>query len=848
MDIILALWTQSLNAQYDVYMSNSRGGQNTVKSYDFYSEYDNSTQLGSAKNDKVSNSDQLSGQMYNTNSRNAYGNTNNLAANPTLSHSKETNLKNTEPNANTPIINNLSTNNFINIRIQQLHIVLQQGKFHAGEPFNAKLFEIMSLRAQSENLVYSPISLQTILAFIFTMSSGKLYDELAQLLAMPNNRTFVAKTFENIIQAASLNTPPTTLIMANKLYYDYRFGPIDQSVRNMAKNSFESEMEQIDFFASKNAANIINSWVSKKTRNLIRDIVSPSSISGDTSALLLNSIYFKSDWLTKFASYDTETQDFFVTKYKKVPVDMMYNEDVFRYADFPDDLQASVVELPYNSSDLSMLLILPKDIEGLSDLERKLRYYDFQAIAQKLKRETVTVKLPRFKIEYETDLIKPLQQLGLNALFNNAGSINLFKNQQKPLIVDQFKHKSYINVNEAGTEAAAATVLIVGIIALSQSTNGKLASNYAQTIERNLFASEFYNAVASEKLNDNVVVSPAAVQISMALAFYGAKGKTATEMQTGLRLGSSDAEDVVRRFGEFQLAFGRDNNMRLANNIYINENLEFKQKFKDVAQRNFESNIEKADFHPPYNKRTAERINKAMETKTNGKITDILAPQQLNDLTEGVIVNGITFSAPWQKAFRLDKTSKRSFSSGRQSFKVDTMWTLNNFQYGEVSNLDAKVVELPYQNSDFSMVVILPNRKDGLRDLLQNLKGKNLVAILDDSLSTQKVEIYLPKFSATFGVNLEEPFKKLGVTTMFTRQGDFGNMYRMFVSHYINSANHKAYVEVSEAGTEQPLESGGLKNIFSRTKKFEADHPFVFCIKHKDSVIFMGHIANYAYV
>lgn len=288
-----------------------------------------------------------------------------------------------------------------------------------------------------------------------------------------------------------------------------------------------------------------------------------------------------------------------------------------------------------------------------------------------------------------------------------------------------------------------------------------MTSNYGQTIERNLFASELYNAVASEKLNDNVVISPAAVQTSMALAFYGAKGKTATEMQTGLRLGSSDPEEVVRRFGEFQLTFARDNNLRLANNIYINENLEFKQKFKDVAQRNFESNIEKADFHPPYNKRTAERINKAMETKTNSKITDILAPQQLNDLTEGVIVNGIAFSAPWQKAFRLDRTSKRSFSTGRQSFKIDTMWTLNNFNYGEFSNLDAKVVEMPYQNSEYSMVLLLPNRKDGLQDLLQNLKGKNMAAILDDGLSSQKVEIYLPKFSVSFGVSLEEPFKKV---------------------------------------------------------------------------------------
>ncbi|XP_058982184.1 serine protease inhibitor 42Dd-like isoform X2 [Musca domestica] len=393
-------------------------------------------------------------------------------------------------------------------------------------------------------------------------------------------------------------------------------------------------------------------------------------------------------------------------------------------------------------------------------------------------------------------------------------------------------------------------VTIVAIVGLGEAaTTSSLASNVAQTIDRNIFAADFYNAVASEKLNDNVVVSPAAVQISMALAFYGAKGKTATEMQTGLRLGSSDPEQVVRRFADFQQTFARDNNIRLANNIYINENLEFKQKFKDVAQRDFESNIEKADFHPPYNKRTADRINKAMETKTAGKITNILDHNLLQDLTEGVIVNGISFSAPWQKAFRTDKTSRRSFSAGgRQTYQVDTMWTLNNFNYGEYKNLDAKAVELPYQNTDFSMVIILPNRKDGLRDLLQSLKNKNLVAVLDEGFSSQKVEIYLPKFSVAFNTNLEEPFKKLGVTTMFTRQGDFGNMYRMFVSHYINSANHKAYVDVSETGSEQPLETGGLKNLFSRTKKFDADHPFVFAIKHKDSVIFMGHVANYAYV
>ncbi|XP_030387106.1 serine protease inhibitor 42Dd [Scaptodrosophila lebanonensis] len=377
----------------------------------------------------------------------------------------------------------------------------------------------------------------------------------------------------------------------------------------------------------------------------------------------------------------------------------------------------------------------------------------------------------------------------------------------------------------------------------------KTISGTDTAIERNLLSAELYNAVGGENVNENVVISPAAIQSSMALAFYGAKGRTASELQQGMRLGSADAEEVARRFGDFQQSLTRDNSLRLANNIYINENLEFKGAFRDLAQRQFDSNIDKLDFHPPYNKRTAENINRIVETKTNNKITNILKPELLNDRTEAVIVNGIAFGAPWQKAFKLDKTAKRSFRTGNgQSVQVDTMWTLQNFNYAEVRSLDAKVVELPYQNAEYSMLLVLPNRKDGLRALQQSLVGKNLLSEIDRDMSVQKVEVQLPKFSVTFGVSLEQPFKQLGISTMFSRDGDFGNMYRMFVSHFINSVEHKAHVEVSEAGVEQPLESGVLKSLFSRSKKFEADHPFVFAIKFRDSIVFMGHIANYAYV
>lgn len=279
--------------------------------------------------------------------------------------------------------------------------------------------------------------------------------------------------------------------------------------------------------------------------------------------------------------------------------------------------------------------------------------------------------------------------------------------------------------------------------------------------DRNLLAADLYNAVGAERLNENVVIGTAAIQTSMALAFFGAKGQTAIELKEGMRLGIGDADQVSQRHGSFQQALTRDNNLRLANYIYINENLEFKNSFRDVAQRQFDSNIEKLDFHPPYNKRTANGINQAVATKTNNQIKDILRAELLNDRTEGVIVNGVTFSAPWQKAFKLEKTKSRSFRTGDgQNVNVETMWTLQNFNYAEVSSLDAKVLELPYQNQEFSMILLLPNRKDGLRSLQQSLVGKNLLTELG-SMSMQKVEVELPKFSVTFGLSLEKPFKQV---------------------------------------------------------------------------------------
>lgn len=269
----------------------------------------------------------------------------------------------------------------------------------------------MTEAGQYQNLVYSPLSLRVLLSFIYTISEGKLFDELRHILAVPNDRNYVANDIKRLLSSATFNTPaPTTLVMANKLYYDQRLGQVNDNVRNIAHNNFASDLEQIDFLNPQKAAAIINSWVSDKTHQLIRNIVTPSTLTPNTNAIILNSLYFKSDWLNKFSIHDTQLEQFHISKQSQVPVEMMSNIDTFSYGEF-DELQASVLELPYKTSDLTMMLILPYDIEGLSVLERKLPHFSWQQLSQQLRSEVVSVKIPKFKIELEADMMKTLQRV-----------------------------------------------------------------------------------------------------------------------------------------------------------------------------------------------------------------------------------------------------------------------------------------------------------------------------------------------------------------------------------------------------------------------------------------------------
>jgi len=387
----------------------------------------------------------------------------NLADNPSKQQKITKNL--CEPATKGPVINPFDQ--VIDTTVPQPNIA-NRNSFNdvTGNPFenfNTKLYQIIAPALLNSNLVYSPISLQTLLSFVYTGSQNNTAFELQRALELPKDKTTVGNLFQQLFESQK-STSDAELIMANKMYYGSKLR-VKSDFMKRAKTQFDAEIESTEFNNPEVAAWKINRWIAEKTQNHINNLISPGTLDPNTQGILVNAIYFKAKWAKEFSTSDTGKKIFRSSRTsQETQVDMMYNDDVYRYGEIPE-LQASILEMPYNNSNLSMMIILPNDIDGLPFVEQNLQNWDFTKLASRLRRETVVVQLPKFRVEFELDMIEPLIKLGVKDLFtSNANLEDFFENNQQ-MSISKVQHKAFIDVNEAGSEAAAAS--FVKIIPLS---------------------------------------------------------------------------------------------------------------------------------------------------------------------------------------------------------------------------------------------------------------------------------------------------------------------------------------------------------------------------------------------
>jgi serine protease inhibitor len=298
-----------------------------------------------------------------------------------------------------------------------------------------------------DNVFFSPWSISTAFAIAYEGARGNTAHEIQDAFGFIEDDEERRTSFASVHDDLNQKDSQYKLHVANALWVAEGFEIFPEYV-DVAKTYYDSEIDTVNFEAD--GAEIINKWVSDKTEQKIEELFDPDSLGGVRLAIT-NAIYFNGTWVLPFDEKRTTEQDFFVNSQKTIKAPMMSRDSYYNYTS-TDELQ--ILELPYLGDKLSMLIILPNEIDGIKSLEGS---FDAQKIAQwneELSRMRLFVSIPKFIMETDYDLIPELKELGISAAFGPADFSGI---SNADLYISQAVHKAFVNVNEKGTEAAAAT-------------------------------------------------------------------------------------------------------------------------------------------------------------------------------------------------------------------------------------------------------------------------------------------------------------------------------------------------------------------------------------------------------
>lgn len=320
------------------------------------------------------------------------------------------------------------------------------------------------LRGREGNLFLSPYSISTALAMTYAGSRGQTAEQMATTL-------HVSPDVEKVSAAmAALNRDITAggraqgyeLYTANALWGQkgHRFLP---GFVTLLQTHYGAAAKQLDFRqATEQARQTINAWVEKQTKDKIKDLVPPGTLDSATRLVLTNAIYFKGNWAKPFKKDSTRNEDFRITAEQKVPVSMMHQTGDFKYL---EEKEFQALETPYAGDRLAMVILLPRKVDGLPEVEQTLTTETLTDRLGKLHQMQVQVALPKYQLTAAFQLTDALSRMGMSLAFHAGQADFSGMDGEHDLFLSAVVHKAFVDVNEAGTEAAAATGAVMGLAA-----------------------------------------------------------------------------------------------------------------------------------------------------------------------------------------------------------------------------------------------------------------------------------------------------------------------------------------------------------------------------------------------
>ena len=328
------------------------------------------------------------------------------------------------------------------------------------------------LKSQPGNLFFSPYSISSALAMAYGGARGQTEAEMAKALhfSQPSQDTHAAFATLAARMKEIQRRSRVTLTAANSLWCQRDY-PFTDAFRSLTRTRYEAEAQFVDFkHAAESACGEINSWVARKTKQKIQNLIGPGQLTDVTRLLLCNAIYFKGTWAVRFDPNNTRPAPFFTSPEHSLQAQMMWQESEFKAVEADD---VSLLELRYTGDDLSMIILLPHAVEGLSDLEDRLNAEDLgQWIAglDQARPAELSVLLPRFKTTQTLELARELAALGMPSAFNRTSDFSGMTGTRE-LGLSEVVHQAFVEVNEEGTEAAAATAVHAYLKSMSRSVH-----------------------------------------------------------------------------------------------------------------------------------------------------------------------------------------------------------------------------------------------------------------------------------------------------------------------------------------------------------------------------------------
>ncbi|CAH1399236.1 unnamed protein product [Nezara viridula] len=284
-------------------------------------------------------------------------------------------------------------------------------------------------------------------------ADGKTENEIANIIHHSKNDKEMLKAYKAVIN--SLESP--NLKIATRMFVN-KAVEIKSDFKALTSEYFSCEVNRKDFKKRPEECRIdINKWVEKKTSQKIKDLFPEDSIHADDSLVMVNAMHFYAEWQTRFEKENTIVMPFHVTPHRTVNVRMMVACKSFHYVE-SEKLDAKIIKLLYSDEVFSIIIFLPNKLEGLSETENKLKSIDLFEELSTLNQRTVNLMLPRFRIEKTIDLNNLISQQVPTAFTDKANFPGITNG---PLNISKIIQKAFIEVNERGTEAAAATGIVL---------------------------------------------------------------------------------------------------------------------------------------------------------------------------------------------------------------------------------------------------------------------------------------------------------------------------------------------------------------------------------------------------